>query len=93
MGRCRCLQGTVLFNIFINNLKEVTESIFLTFAGELVNTLEARPVIQRESDRLEEWANLMKFNMDNCKEVLHLGRNNPMATVQVGDCQAGEKLC
>lgn len=45
----RCLQGTVLFNIFVNNLKLMTESTFLMFAGGLINMLEARAVVQRQA--------------------------------------------
>ena len=42
--------------------------------------------IQRDLDRLEQWAqvNLMKFNKSKCK-ILHLGRGNPHYQYKLGD--------
>jgi len=69
----------------------VTECTLSKFAGDtnlhgVVSVPERQDAVQRDPDRLKQWAqvNLMRFNNPKCK-VLHLGCSSPHYQYKVGD--------
>ncbi|KAK4832042.1 hypothetical protein QYF61_020557 [Mycteria americana] len=94
----RSTAGPILLNIFINHLDDRVKCTLSKFAddtklGGVADTPDDCAAIQRDLDRLEEWANrnLMKFNKEKCK-VLHLGRNNPRHQYMLGASQLESSL-
>ncbi|KAF7245745.1 Rho GTPase-activating protein 21 [Varanus komodoensis] len=76
------VQGPILFNLFINDMKEGVNSLLIKFADDTktgaVATAEEQVLqIQKDLDRLWKWAgdNRLAFSVDKCK-VSHLGHRN-----------------
>ncbi|GAB0190793.1 mitochondrial enolase superfamily member 1 [Grus japonensis] len=81
----------VLFNVFINDLDVGLEGVVSEFAddtklGGAVDSVKGGEALQRDLDRLGNWAitNRMRFNKRKCW-ILYLGRGNPGYTYRLGD--------
>ncbi|TRZ07863.1 hypothetical protein HGM15179_019243, partial [Zosterops borbonicus] len=76
--------------IIIDDMDEDIESFICKFVddtklGACVDCLEDRRALQRDLERLGQWAesNKMKFNESKCR-VLHFGHNNPLQCYKLG---------
>lgn len=71
-----------MFSIFINDLEDGIDSTVIIFGdgtklGGEVERTEGKNLLERNLDRLEEWAS-KKINTQKC-EVLHLTQNKQIA--------------
>lgn len=76
--------GVMLINNLINDLDDGTEHTLSMLVddiklGVVVDTKESRASVQRDLNKLEDWAerNPMKFNKDK-SEVINIGQSNAM---------------
>ena len=88
--------GTLLFIIFINDIDEGATVMCRKFAdntkgGKIVETEEDARDMQREIEKMEEWAlkAKMEFNVDKCK-IMHVGGRNRNFKYEMGGRELGE---
>ena len=82
--------GPILLDIFISDTDSEIECTLNKFADDaklsVVDVLEGWDAIQRDPDKLEQWAcvDLMKFNKAKCR-VLHVGQGSHQYQNRLGD--------
>ena len=83
--------GLICFNIFNSDIDSGVKCTLSNFADDTklwgaINTSKEQDAIQRDLDRLEQWAHMIlkRFNKSKCK-ILQLGQGNPHYQYKLGD--------
>ncbi|KAK4832645.1 hypothetical protein QYF61_024673 [Mycteria americana] len=76
----RSVLGSLLLNIFINDIDSGIECTLSQFADDtklrgVADSLEGRDAIQKDLDMLERWKKVNLIKINKCKD-LHLGQSN-----------------
>jgi len=85
------LKGLYIYDVFIEDLHSRAKGVLSKLSDDIelggaVSTTEGGEVLQRDVNKLENWAstNHMKYNKNKCL-ILHLGRGSPGHTHCLGD--------
>ena len=87
--------GGILFTLYVNDIDEDVSAFLRKFVDDtkiasIVETDEDAMVLQKDVDKMVEWARKweMTFNVAKCK-VLHVGRRNQKHEYKMGDVVLG----